>query len=126
VPVANDARNGLKIERIEVCRHDLPVVNGPYTMVNAEVHALDGTLVKIVTDNAIAGWGEISPSARPTPRPTPIVNRRIAASVTWSCECAAFPCESTASSPLLGGLDRNASIAGPVAIRGGGDHFSGR
>lgn len=51
----------MKIRKIHVFRHDLPVMNGPYTMANAEVHALDGTLVKIVTDTGVIGWGETCP-----------------------------------------------------------------
>ena len=40
----------MKIKEIHVYAHDLPVKNGPYTMANAKVWALDTTLVKIVTD----------------------------------------------------------------------------
>lgn len=51
----------MKITEIHVHAHDLPVRNGPYTMANAKVWALDTTLVKIVTDTGLVGWGETCP-----------------------------------------------------------------
>lgn len=51
----------MKIKEIHVYAHDLPVKNGPYTMANAKVWALDTTLVKIVTDTGLVGWGETCP-----------------------------------------------------------------
>ena len=38
----------MKIKSVEIFRHDLPVQNGPYTMANAEVWALETTLVKLI------------------------------------------------------------------------------
>ncbi|MEM7058529.1 MAG: mandelate racemase/muconate lactonizing enzyme family protein [Pseudomonadota bacterium] len=51
----------MKIARIEVFQHDLPVKNGPYTMAKAKVWALDTTLVRITADNGLTGWGETCP-----------------------------------------------------------------
>jgi L-alanine-DL-glutamate epimerase-like enolase superfamily enzyme len=51
----------MKIKEIHIYSHDLPVRNGPYTMANAEVWALDTTLVKLVADNGLVGWGETCP-----------------------------------------------------------------
>ena len=51
----------MKIAEIHVYAHDLPVRNGPYTMANAEVWALDTTVVKMVTDTGVIGWGEVCP-----------------------------------------------------------------
>jgi len=51
----------MKISEIHIYQHDLPVKNGPYTMANAEVWALDTTLVKLVADNGLTGWGETCP-----------------------------------------------------------------
>lgn len=51
----------MKIAEIHIYQHDLPVKNGPYTMANAEVWALDTTLVKLVADNGQTGWGETCP-----------------------------------------------------------------
>jgi len=51
----------MKIKEIHLYQHDLKVVNGPYTMANAEVWALDSTLVRLVSDNGLHGWGETCP-----------------------------------------------------------------
>ncbi len=51
----------MKITEVHVYAVPLPVVNGPYTMANAEVYALDSTLVKLVTDSGVTGWGETCP-----------------------------------------------------------------
>lgn len=51
----------MKITEIHVYSHDLPVKNGPYTMSNAKVYSLDTTLVKLVTDTGLVGWGETCP-----------------------------------------------------------------
>ena len=51
----------MRIAEIHIYQHDLPVKNGPYTMSNAKVWALDTTIVKIVTDTGLVGWGETCP-----------------------------------------------------------------
>lgn len=51
----------MKITEIHIYSHELPVKNGPYTMSNAKVYSLDTTLVKIVTDSGLFGWGETCP-----------------------------------------------------------------
>jgi L-alanine-DL-glutamate epimerase-like enolase superfamily enzyme len=51
----------MNIKEIHIYQHDLPVKNGPYTMANAEVWSLDSTLVKIITDSGVVGWGETCP-----------------------------------------------------------------
>ncbi len=51
----------MKIAEIHIYSHDLPVKNGPYTMARAQVWALDTTLVKLVADNGLVGWGETCP-----------------------------------------------------------------
>lgn len=51
----------MKITEIHVYTHDLPVKTGPYTMANAKVWSLETTLVKIVTDTGLVGWGETCP-----------------------------------------------------------------
>lgn len=51
----------MRIREIHIYAHDLPVKNGPYTMANAEVWALDSTLVKLVDDSGAVGWGETCP-----------------------------------------------------------------
>lgn len=59
----------MKITEIHVYAHDLPVKNGPYTMANAKVWSLDTTLVRIVTDTGLIGWGETCPVG-PTYQPS--------------------------------------------------------
>ncbi len=51
----------LKIKEIHLYQHDLPVKNGPYTMANAQVWSLKTTLIKMVADNGLIGWGETCP-----------------------------------------------------------------
>ena len=51
----------MRIAEIHIYAYDLPVKNGPYTMAKAEVYSLDTTLVKIVADNGLVGWGETCP-----------------------------------------------------------------
>lgn len=51
----------MKIAEIHIYQHDLPVQNGPYTMSKTEVWSLDTTLVKVVADNGVFGWGETCP-----------------------------------------------------------------
>ena len=51
----------MRIAEIHIYQHDLPVKNGPYTMANAQVWALDTTLVRVVSDTGLEGWGETCP-----------------------------------------------------------------
>jgi len=51
----------MKIKGIYIYAHDLSVKDGPYTMANAKVYALDTTLVKMVADNGLVGGGETCP-----------------------------------------------------------------
>lgn len=51
----------MKITEVHVYAHGLPVRNGPYTMGHSKVWALDTTLVKLVADNGLVGWGEACP-----------------------------------------------------------------
>lgn len=51
----------MRITEITVYSHQVPVVHGPYTMSVGELTALETTLVKVVTDNGLVGWGETCP-----------------------------------------------------------------
>ena len=51
----------MKIAEIHIHRHGLPVRNGPYKMAHSEVHFLFTTLVKLVADSGLVGWGETCP-----------------------------------------------------------------
>ncbi|HCQ66348.1 MAG TPA: mandelate racemase, partial [Rhodobacteraceae bacterium] len=41
--------------------HELPVVDGSYRMATAEVWSLTTTLVKLVSETGVTGWGETCP-----------------------------------------------------------------
>tara|TARA_B100001175_G_scaffold159095_1_gene134814 strand:+ start:300 stop:1403 length:1104 start_codon:yes stop_codon:yes gene_type:complete len=51
----------MKIKEIHIYQHDLKVENGPYTMANASVWSLKSTLVKLITNTGLVGWGETCP-----------------------------------------------------------------
>jgi len=51
----------MKITELHIYQKDLPVVGGPYTMARANVYALDTTIVKLITDTGLVGWGETCP-----------------------------------------------------------------
>jgi L-alanine-DL-glutamate epimerase-like enolase superfamily enzyme len=51
----------MRISRIEVYQRDLPVTNGPYRMARTAVESLDTTVVRMVTDTGLVGWGETCP-----------------------------------------------------------------
>lgn len=51
----------MKIKEIHVYSHTMPVKNGPYTIASSKVYSLDTTLVKLVADNGLIGWGETCP-----------------------------------------------------------------
>ena len=51
----------VKISHVHIYQHDLPVVGAPYKMSHSELTALDTTLVEIVTDSGISGFGETCP-----------------------------------------------------------------
>lgn len=51
----------MKISEIHVFAVPLPVTDGPYRMANAEVWLLDSTVVKVVCDDGLVGWGETCP-----------------------------------------------------------------
>ena len=50
-----------KIKEIHIYSHALPIKNGPYTMSYGEVWTVDTTLVKLVTNTGVVGWGETCP-----------------------------------------------------------------
>ena len=51
----------MRISEIHVYHKDLPVVGGPYTMSTMTLHSIDTTILKLVTDSGLVGWGEIAP-----------------------------------------------------------------
>ena len=51
----------MRISEIHVFQKDLPIVGGPYTWSGNVLHAVDTTIVKLVTDSGLVGWGEVAP-----------------------------------------------------------------
>ncbi len=51
----------MKISKLTIYQHDLPVKGGSYRMANALVTSLDTTLVKLESDCGLVGWGETCP-----------------------------------------------------------------
>ncbi|MGE7370364.1 mandelate racemase/muconate lactonizing enzyme family protein [Neorhizobium sp. NPDC001467] len=51
----------MKIVEIHIYQHDLPVNGAPFHIAGTELSTLETTLVKIVADNALTGWGETCP-----------------------------------------------------------------
>lgn len=51
----------MKITEVHIFSHTMPVKNGPYVIASSKVHSLDTTLVKLVADNGLFGWGETCP-----------------------------------------------------------------
>ncbi|MGI9492444.1 MAG: mandelate racemase/muconate lactonizing enzyme family protein [Geminicoccaceae bacterium] len=51
----------MRIAEIHIYQKDLPVVGGPYTMARTQVEALDSTIVRLVSDSGLSGFGETCP-----------------------------------------------------------------
>ncbi|MDH3742120.1 MAG: mandelate racemase/muconate lactonizing enzyme family protein [Hyphomicrobiales bacterium] len=51
----------MKIREVHVYQKDLPVKDGPYTMSGQLVHQLDTTIVRLVSQGGVDGWGEVCP-----------------------------------------------------------------
>ncbi|MER8437233.1 mandelate racemase/muconate lactonizing enzyme family protein [Mesorhizobium sp. M1312] len=51
----------MRIKTINVYTTPLPVKGGAYRMASTDVQSLDSTLVEIVTDDGLVGWGETCP-----------------------------------------------------------------
>ena len=51
----------MRIAEIHLYQHDLPVKGGPYRIASSEVWSLTSTIVKLVADNGVVGWGETCP-----------------------------------------------------------------
>ena len=67
----------MKIQRITLFQHDLPVKGGAYRMANASVTHLDSTIVRIESDCGAVGWGETCPVG-PTYAPSHAEGARVA------------------------------------------------
>ncbi|GAA3357582.1 mandelate racemase/muconate lactonizing enzyme family protein [Saccharopolyspora gregorii] len=51
----------MKIAEVHVHQHGLPVRGGPYRVGRSEVRFLTTTLVRLVAENGLVGWGETCP-----------------------------------------------------------------
>jgi len=51
----------VKIREIHVFQVKLPIINGPYSYSGGELHDVDSTIVKLVCDNGLVGYGECCP-----------------------------------------------------------------
>jgi 4-hydroxyproline betaine 2-epimerase len=50
-----------RIAEMHIYQHELPVRNGPYRLAQTEVRSLSTTLIKLVADDGLVGWGETCP-----------------------------------------------------------------
>lgn len=51
----------MRIAEIHVYGKTLDIVGGPYTMAGTQLHSVETTIVKMVADNGLVGWGEACP-----------------------------------------------------------------
>ncbi len=51
----------MHVTAIHVYQRDLPVAGGTYRMANTSVSTLDTTIVELVSDKGLSGWGETCP-----------------------------------------------------------------
>ena len=64
----------MKIDRIEIYGYDLSYRYGKYVMSgNQVINSIPSTVVRILTDSGIEGWGEVCPLARSTWPPMVLV-----------------------------------------------------
>ena len=61
----------MRIAEVHVYQKDLPLNGAVYRMSEGAYTALDSTIVEIVSDTGVSGWGRRARSAPPTRRPTP-------------------------------------------------------
>jgi L-alanine-DL-glutamate epimerase-like enolase superfamily enzyme len=51
----------MRIKELHIYQKDLPVVGGPYTMSRVTLDSVDTTIIKLVSETGIVGWGEVAP-----------------------------------------------------------------
>ncbi|NND82211.1 MAG: mandelate racemase/muconate lactonizing enzyme family protein [Gammaproteobacteria bacterium] len=51
----------MRISEIHVYQKALPIVGGPYVMSSITLESIDTTIVKVVSDSGVIGWGEVAP-----------------------------------------------------------------
>ncbi len=95
----------VRIREVHIYQKDL-VLNQPYTMAGAELHSLDSTLVKLVCDNGLVGWGETCPVG-PTYQPEHAAGARAAL-----CQIGPALIGQSALTPILLRARMDASLNG--------------
>ena len=85
----------MRIKEIHVFAKELPIVGGPYTMSRSTLHSVSTTIIKIVAENGITGWGEVAPVGS-TYQPEHALGARAAI-----CQMAPSLLGHDASKPLL-------------------------
>ena len=75
----------MHIKQIHVYQRTLEIVGEPYTMARTLLTELDSTIVELVTDTGISGWGESCPIG-PTYHPHHALGAR-AAIERWPRHC---------------------------------------
>ena len=66
-----------RIKELHVYSKELPILGGPYTMSRITLHSVTSTVVKLVTDKGLVGWGEVAPSG-PIYQPQHLLGARAA------------------------------------------------
>jgi len=51
----------MRISELHVYQKELPVIGGPYTMSRVTLNSVDTTIIKLVSDTGLVGWGETTP-----------------------------------------------------------------
>jgi L-alanine-DL-glutamate epimerase-like enolase superfamily enzyme len=51
----------MRLSELHIYQKDLPIVGGPYTMARVTLNSIDTTIIKLVAENGIVGWGEVAP-----------------------------------------------------------------
>lgn len=85
----------MRISEIHIFQKDQPIVNGPYVMSTMTLDTIDATILKIVTDTGLVGWGEVTPLG-PVYQPQHAQGARAAI-----CHMAPFLIGQPCLSPLL-------------------------
>ena len=69
----------MRISEIHIYQKDEPIIGGPYTMSRITLESVDITIVKLVSDTGLVGWGEVAP-AGPVYQPQHALGARAALS----------------------------------------------
>ena len=51
----------MRISELHIYQKNLPIIGGPYTMSRITLDSVDTTIVRMVADNGLVGWGEVAP-----------------------------------------------------------------